>query len=158
MNQQLKELLESKKTKVTLAVLLALFVILLAFNAGMAVGFRKARFSYEYGDNYHKNFAGPSRGFGDDMRGDSFLNSHGSFGEITEIASTTLVIKAGSEPEKVIAISSSTEIRRFRDRITLPELETGDKVVVVGEPNDSGQIEAKLIRVIPSPSTNSLTH
>ena len=44
-----------------------LIVILLVFKVGTLIGFRKANFSYKWGENYHQNFAGPEewifRGF-----------------------------------------------------------------------------------------------
>ncbi len=51
--------------------------------------------------------------------------------------------------EKTIYISSRTIIRESRKVITSKILKVDDLVVAIGKPTDKGQIEAKLIRVIP---------
>ena len=63
--------------------LLALIVFLLVFGAGMFVGEKKARFSYRWGENYQRNFAGPRGGFfGNFGREEGLINAHGAFGQI----------------------------------------------------------------------------
>jgi hypothetical protein len=51
---------------------------------------------------------------------------------------------------------SDTEIRRFKDVIQLNDLKVNEPIVVIGEPNDSGQIIAKFIRMMPFPSSTRL--
>jgi hypothetical protein len=51
--------------------------------------------------------------------------------------------------EKIIVLQDSTDIRRFRDVIKSSDLKVDDNIVVIGEPNAKGQIEAKLVRVMP---------
>ena len=131
---------------------LALIIIVLVFGIGIRVGLEKARFSYGWAENYHKNFGGPRMGFMDDWRqfpaGD-FIEGHGSFGEIIKINNDNLVIKGGDNAEKVILLKGDTIIERFRETLKPGDLKVGDFIVVIGSPNDSGQIEAKLIRVLP---------
>jgi len=129
---------------------LAGFVILvLVFGAGVKVGTLKARYSYRWADNYHKNFAGPRGGFlGDWQRfpaGD-FIGGHGAFGEIIEIKDNGFVIKGRENVEKVIITNQETTITKGRET-TKDGLKVGDRVVIIGSPNEEGQIEAKLIRV-----------
>jgi hypothetical protein len=40
-------------------------------------------------------------------------------------------------------------IERLRETVKISDLKVDDFVVVIGEPNDSGQIEAKFIRLLP---------
>ncbi|TSC53659.1 MAG: hypothetical protein LiPW39_149, partial [Parcubacteria group bacterium LiPW_39] len=49
--------------------------------------------------------------------------------------------------EKIILISEKTTIEKGRETIKKEELKAGDRVVIIGSPNEQGQIEAKLIRV-----------
>jgi hypothetical protein len=49
----------------------------------------------------------------------------------------------------VIVIGSDTIIAQMRSQATSTDIKVGDNVVVVGEPNDQGQIIAKLIRLMP---------
>jgi len=126
-------------------------VIVLIFSAGMFVGGTKARFSYRWAESYHKNFAGPRAGFFVDWRtlpppGD-FIEGHGTFGEIIKINDSDLIVKGQGDVEKVILITKDTTIERGRDTLKKDELKVGDSIVIIGSPNEEGQIEAKLIRV-----------
>lgn len=132
-------------------------ILLFVFWAGMFVASKKADFSFKWGENYHRNFAGPQEGFFSDFMGKDFMDAHGIFGQIIKIDPSTssgqavLVIKDKDNTEKVVLIKDDTTIRRFRDNLKLSDLKVGDYIVVIGDPNDAGQIEAKLIRIIPPP-------
>ena len=142
---------QSKTFKTTLIVIGALIVLLLVFKAGEFVGYRKARFSYKWGENYNRNFAGPrggffgnfGRGFGDH----DYINAHGTFGSIIKIDSSTFVVKGNDNVEKTILISDKTTITSRRETIKTSDLKVDDRIAIIGSPNEQGQIEAKLIRV-----------
>jgi hypothetical protein len=129
-------------------------VIVLIFGVGVKVGELKARYSYRWAENYHKNFAGPRGGFLDDLRrfpaGD-FIGSHGIFGEIIEIKNNSFVVKDRGNIEKLVIINDKTTITKGRKNISASNekdgLKVGDYVVIIGSPNEEGQIEAKFIRV-----------
>ena len=131
---------------------LAGFIIgVLIFGAGVKVGTMKAKYSYRWAENYHKNFAGPKSGFFDDFNrgfGDKdFINSHGTFGLIIKIDGSILVIKGKDDIEKTVLVSDKTEIINRRETVKASELKVDDQVVIIGSPNEQGQIEAKLIRL-----------
>ncbi len=144
-----------------------LIVLFFAFRLGMVVGYRQAYFSYRWGENYHRNFGGPRGGFFEGFFSDrkDFIESHGTFGQIVKIDFTvstssaqtsstpaaTLVVKGGNDVEKIILVKDDAVITRFRQEAKLADLKVGDYIVVIGRPNDSGQIEAKLIRIMPPP-------
>ncbi|MBN1325636.1 hypothetical protein JW977_01475 [Candidatus Falkowbacteria bacterium] len=132
-----------------------LIILLLVFNIGMNVGFRKAGFSHNWGDNYHRNFAGPRQGFVGDFRNDDFIQSHGVFGQILKIEGKSLIINSIDNSEKVVNLNNDTIIRHFKDAVELSELKVEDYLVIIGEPNETGQIEAKLIRILPPPPQNN---
>jgi hypothetical protein len=150
---EINKIFQSKKLKITLLALGALIILLAVFGLGMKVGFKKAEFSFRWAENYHQNFAGPRGGFFGDFRrdfeGKDFIEAHGVFGSIIKIDGSTLVIKGVNNVEKTVLIKNDTTIERFRETINPSDLKVDDNVVVIGEPNDSGQIEAKLIRVMP---------
>lgn len=126
-------------------------VVILIFGAGMFVGGMKAKFSYRWAENYHRNFAGPREGFFSKLREfptRDFISGHGSFGEVIEIKDKEFVIKSRENIEKVIVIKDDTIITKGRKRIK-DGLAVGDNVVIIGSPNDEGKIEAKMIRIIP---------
>ena len=140
--------------------LAGLAIVILIFCIGMFVGEKKAGFSYRWAESYHQNFGGPRGGFLGDWQklplspGD-FTAVHGLFGQIIQVpvadqnGQTILVIKGGDGVEKVVLVNDNTLIKRIRDTVKPADLKVDDYIVVIGEPNDSGQIEAKFIRLMP---------
>lgn len=130
---------------------LAGFVVLvLVFGAGIKVGTIKAKYSYRWAENYHKNFAGPRGGFLSDWRNSprgEFINAHGIFGSIIKIDGDTIIMKGKDDVERTIFVSEKTIIQRGRETDILSDLKIDDRVVIIGSPNEQGQIEAKLMRV-----------
>lgn len=129
--------------------ILAFMLLLAAFKAGMMVGIRKADFSCKWSDNYHKNFGGPQEGFLKGFDDKNFMEANGVFGQIIKIDGSTIVIKGRDNTEKSILTDDSTVIRRLKDTIKISDLKNDEYIVVIGEPNDSGQIIANFIRVMP---------
>ena len=133
-------------------------VLILVFGAGVKVGTLKARYSYRWAENYHKNFAGPRGGFlGDWQRfpaGD-FISGHGAFGEIIVMKDNGFVIKSRENVEKVIITAEDTTITKGQETIK-DGLKVGDRVVIIGSPDEQGQIEAKLIRLFNGEDLNKV--
>ncbi len=125
-------------------------VLVLVFGAGVKVGTMKAMYSYRWAENYHKNFGGPRGGFLGDLRsfpqGD-FINGHGVFGSIIKIDGNTIIAKDKDDVEKTILVSDSTIIQKGREKVKLSDLKVDEDIVIIGSPNEEGQVEAKLIRV-----------
>lgn len=148
---------QSKLFRGVLVGIAVLIILLLVLGVGMFVGFKKATFSFRWGENYHWNFAGPRGGFlgdflGRDFMGKDFVGAHGVFGQIMEIDGRELIVRGRDNVEKLVLVKDDIVIQRFREAMKLNELKVDDYIVVIGEPNDSGQIEAKFIRVMPLPS------
>ncbi len=126
-------------------------VVVLIFSAGMFVGGMKVKFSYQWAEGYHKNFAGPRGGFFGDWQkmpplpGD-FIEGHGAFGEIIELKDNGFVIKGRGDMEKIVITTQDTVIKKGMETVK-DGLKVGDCVVIIGSPNEEGQIEAKLIRI-----------
>lgn len=130
---------------------LLIFIILtVVFQAGISVGFRKAQFVKNWGNHYEDNFGPrPPRGVFDKM-GIKSPNGHGTIGEIVKIELPNIIVLDRDTTEKIIITNDDTKIISMRDAIQPADLKAGDHIVVIGTPNDDGQIVAKLIRVIPS--------
>jgi hypothetical protein len=150
------DFIKSKKIAVLIAFLFSFALLVGTFSVGIAVGYRKARFSYAWGENYHRNFGGPRGGFlrnlSQDFMGKDFIGAHGTFGQIIKVKDSELAVRGKDGVEQIVKISGDTEIRRFKDVIQPNDLKIDEPIVVIGEPNDSGQIMAKFIRVMPFPS------
>jgi len=159
-NKNMNENKQKDALKWIIIGLASFVIVILIFNAGMFVGGMKARFSYKWAESYHENFAGPRGGFLGDWRkslpfpGD-FIEGHGTFGEIIKINDTEFVVRGQDNVEKLIIIKEDTIIEKGRTIIKKEELEVGNQIVVIGSPNEQGQIEAKLIRVFDN-LTNGL--
>lgn len=126
-----------------------LFVILI-FQLGVVVGYKKASFSYRLGEEYHRSFNGPRSGMMPrDLGPQPFFEAHGAIGKIINLDLPVLVVQSPDGSEKLVQITSSTIIRQFRDSLNISDLKLDDMVVVVGAPNEEGRVEAKLIRIMP---------
>jgi len=131
------------KSKTVRGIIIGLGIAILVlgiFKLGQVSGYHKARFSQRFGDNFNRNFVDPrGEGFFKDFSDREDLpGGHGAVGKIVSIALP-------------LVLSDSTEILKYRDDITTTDLKVGDFIVVLGTPNDDGQVEAKLIRTIPPP-------
>ncbi len=131
-------------------------VIAGAFGAGVMVGYHKARFSYAWGENYNRMFAGPRDGFMQgmmrDIDGRDFIDAHGVFGQIIKVEEHSLVLSGRDGLERIVTITPDTAIRLFRDSVPLANIHVNDTVVVVGTPDIDGHIQAQLIRLMPTPT------
>ena len=149
---ELEQAVKSKKIKLGAALLIGALILIIVFAAGVFVGLEKAKFSYRWGENYFRNFAGgPRGGPGQFFPDRNYFNPHGSDGQIIKIEATTVIIKDETGTEKNIIVAADTAIRKDRIDLKLDDLKINDNIVVIGSPDDKGQIQAKLIRVIPSP-------
>lgn len=145
-----KNLDKSNWFRILMIVIVCLAFGLLIFQAGMWVGYKKADFSYRFGDNFHRTFNGQGpQPF--QMLERDFFGSHGAVGKIVSKGDSTFIISGPDNTERVILISSTTEIRKMREVATPSDLKVNDSTVIFGEPNSEGAIQAKLIRIVPPP-------
>lgn len=147
---------KSKLFKTITYTLGGLFIVFIIFQAGMIAGFKKVSFGRDWGNNYTENFGSPHRSFR--MMGQDFgdfgnmPNAHGAMGRIIKVDLPTIVVfDIKDQTEKSIVVDDKTEIRRMRDIVPSDQLIIDENIIVIGDPNSSGQIEAKLIRFIPAP-------
>ena len=156
----------SKKIKIAILVVGFFFVAFVSFAGGVAVGLKKARFSYKFGENYERNFIGSSPGPMGMMRdhgpwemmrgfeGRGFRNAHGIAGTIISVADNKIILKDRGGQENTISVTDKTLIKRGWDTINLNDLKNDDQIVVMGKPGDDGTINADLIRVFDNSNNN----
>jgi len=134
----------------------ALFLlVMLIFCVGIFVGAERANFSFAWAADYHRNFGGPESGFIGQMLSQNYIGANGVFGQIIKSDSTVpgqtaLTIRGADSVERIILADKETTIMLQRKNIEISELENGENVVVIGEPNNQGQILAELIRIMPN--------
>ncbi|MFZ2975359.1 MAG: hypothetical protein WA055_01870 [Candidatus Moraniibacteriota bacterium] len=165
----MENLKKSNALKITLIVIGEILILFLVFSSGVAVGLRKAHFSYKFGENYERNFMGPHianenrpdflpqppRGFMNNFEGKDFRNAHGIAGKIISISENSIIVVDRDNKENTILITDKTFIKSRRDDLKVSDLKTGDEIVVMGNPDINGVINASLIRIFnPNDITN----
>ena len=146
----------SKGFRLVAMAIVILVVLLAVFQAGRFVGFRQAIFSGHLGDNYYRAFEDSGRGMMGNPGPHSFWsddlpNGHGAAGKIIKINLPNIVVLGPDNIEKVIKVDDKTLVRRFRNTVKASDLSVGDFIVVIGTADESSEIAAKLIRLLPPP-------
>lgn len=154
LKNRIKNILESKYFKGFIYGLGIFLVLSFVFQAGMMAGYKRASFGQNFGNNYEKNFRGqkPDKRIMGDMVRNDLPNAHGAIGKIIRIDDSSFIVMDNKDKtEKVVIVDNKTEIRKVRSVGTVNDLKIDDYVVVIGSPNNLGQIVSKLIRIIPFP-------
>jgi len=148
----MKEIFKPAHYNKLLIVLATIVVLVFVFTFGVFVGHEKGRFSRDWGEHYYGNIMGPGGrvGFGMMDFDRPAFNAHSGLGQIIKIDDNNLIIKDQSNIEKTILVTDKTAIIRDRQNIGIADLKVDDQIIVIGRPNDQGQIEPTLIRVLPN--------
>jgi hypothetical protein len=157
LNFDFKKLKQEVTTKNIVVAIGVIVVAILIFQAGMFVGYRKAAFSFHFDENYYHEFDSQSNGMMNGFPQGNFLGASGAVGKIIKITPPTFVVAGPDNLEKVVLMSDDTIIRQFRNTLSQSDLKVDDYVVVIGSPNDQGQIDAKLVRLLPTPPASPTT-
>lgn len=174
-NEKTKNCLWENKSGVFKIVAMAigvLLVIAIIFGFGVAVGLHKARFSENFGRNYEHNFMG-SRfneksgrggmmggrsgfmgGMMNQFEGKDLRNGHGLAGVIISIADNNIIVKDRDNKENTITVNDNTMIKSQRDDLKISDLKVNDQIVIMGNPGDTGVVNASLIRVFANNQKN----
>ncbi len=152
----IKKFLQSRGFTRILYALGILLIVLVIFQAGMFTGYRRAMFLAQMDSNYRRDLHDPRSLFAPFMHGPDEANSHGAVGEIVSVNLPLVMVKGGSTAEEIVMINPGTTIRRFHDTATTSDLRAGEQVVVVGNPDSDGRIQAQFVRILPNlPVTGS---
>ena len=143
-------------TNIWIAIIGSILLAILIFGAGIAVGRHEGRFGNNWENNYRHMMGGSRSPFALQKNGEGLI-PHGAFGEIVAVNLPTIVVKGQAEAEKNILVSSSTAIRAMHTLGSTADLKVGTTIVVIGDPNDEGQISARLIRILPLTMTATST-
>lgn len=131
-----------------------------SFAFGFSVGLHKARFSYRFGENYERNFMKADREEMKDrvmkkMDGKLFRSGHGVAGQILSIAEGSIIVSGPEGQENSVIVSDTTVIMKGGEKVSLADLSTSERIVVLGKPTDNGSIQADLIRVFDAKENRS---
>ncbi len=145
-----EKITSSRKVRFAAGTIGALILALLVFRAGVVVGSHRGQFrgdlSREHGFRspfFLGNFEMP-HGF--------LQDGHGAVGSITAITLPTFLIETRDGANQTILISTSTLIRDMHAPDATTTLSVGDRIIVLGDPDNQGRINARIINVFPSAS------
>ncbi len=151
-----KEFFQSKYVSRMLYSIGVIVIIITIFQAGVLTGYRKAIFAGQMGETYFKTFGEYNRNTPNGMMGmmqigrdNFFSNSHGAVGKVIKIDLPNILIEGPDNIEKTIIVGKDTMIRKFKSTASTSDLTPDTNIIVIGEPTDSGVINAKLIRFVP---------
>jgi len=81
---------------------------------------------------------------------------HGVRGVVDEIDNGVIMVTTHRDTQVRIIVTAKTMLQRGRERITLDDVHSGDRIAVIGEPRGEDEIEAKVVWVIPEESRNEI--
>ena len=146
--------LESKRVRAVLWILGGLIVLFVVFGLGITVGYDRAGFAAGFDNNYYRIFYGASPDGPVGLMAPPMPAAiHGVVGTVIDIGTSTISVKDQQNNERSVAVSSETAIRDADNDVTIGGVAVGDQIAVIGEPNDTGQIGARFIRILSTPSS-----
>jgi hypothetical protein len=152
----MKDFLKAPKTKTLLYTLCGILAILVVFGVGVIVGYRRAEFAERWSENYYPNFLGVTAGGGPLGMLFGPFDTHGVVGRVVMVGTTTIAVEDRDGDEQSVVVGTNTPIRKMNGMISIIAIQDGDYVTVIGQPNDTGQVEANFIRVFsPAPPATS---
>jgi len=135
-----------------IAAVLGFVLVVAVFGFGVWVGQQRANFSFQWAQNYHRNFGGPVlMGPLNNFPDQDFISGHGTFGPVLQIDGSTIIIEDQNNKEETVETSQDTIVMNGVVPTDVSHIQTGDQIVVIGEPSAQGTIDAKFIRILPAP-------
>ena len=148
----MKEFLSSKKYTPFIKILGLLLAVLVIFWAGMIVGYHKAQFSAHMGDRYYNAFGKHPHSPLNMMGGvdaDDLVSGHGAVGKIISVNLPNVIVSDNNGVEKNVIIDNETSLKSGRESVASTSLTVNKFIVVIGAPDETGRITAKLVRIMP---------
>ena len=147
--------LTKKYMKKGLYILGTLFVLCVTLQFGIFIGYHKASFARDWGDGYKRNFGMERPESFKGMMGNRLPTAYGASGKVLSINLPTFIVEDVNGTEKTIYVSTSTLIKSAMQDTPASTIAVDATVMVIGEPTTNGQIEAKLIRIMPAGALNA---
>ncbi len=153
----LSKIHESKAVRRIVIGLGSLVLVIIVFQAGEFVGYRKAEYANKFGDSFQRNFIGVRRSSSNVLFTD-MPGGHGAIGKVVSVSLPTFVVEGPDNIEKIVMIDDDTVFRSFRNEASTTDIAPDQYVVVLGNPDDDGKIDAKLVRLVPPPQGVSTSY
>jgi hypothetical protein len=85
---------------------------------------------------------------GQGQKGMQKNKKRGLLGDVIKTEADKITIKGADGQEKAVITNDQTKIKKQGSDIKITDIKTGDRIMVVGKPNDQGVITAKMIKVM----------
>ena len=151
----MKNYLQTNTVSKMILALAIILVILLIFQAGVAVGYRRGAFSSNWSSAYGRGLDDPRSIFAPFVHDSDDINPHGAVGDIVSVRLPGMMIKGPNSAEQVVTISPTTTVRFIHSVASTSDLTPGSQVIVIGEPQGNGSIDATFIRIMPASPVNN---
>lgn len=142
--------LQSRALARTIKILGFVLIALIIFQIGVAVGFHRGSFMYDWNMAITRGLDDPRSIIAPFLHAPPDSNAPGTAGQIISIDLPVILVKGVDNSEQAVYIGSSTAIRIFRESIASSGLKIGDQIITIGERDSSGMIHASLVRIIPN--------
>jgi len=143
--EKIKIFFVSRTVRVVAGVVGVLFLAALIFHAGVVYGSHRNPFGRH---DAGRGFRPPFFPGGFELPHGFISNAHGAVGTVTTLALPTITMQTREGTSQTILVGTSTITRGGT------ALSVGDEVLVLGEPDSQGRIDATLIRVLSATSTH----
>lgn len=140
MIERIRSFFASKWLRYSLIALSGLIAVAVVFGAGFAAGRWSASPFEVFG-----LFTRTPREF-------TIRSGHGAIGTIQSIEGQRITIQSRDGKLATIIVVNDTRFDKDFKQISFTDLKLNDTIVVIGSPNDSGEINARLIGLV-NPST-----
>ena len=153
--EEVKSLLESKKTERLMTVILIIACVIIVFHTGEEFGYKKEQLMDNVSNGYYKTLGpgdvrrtGPFGYLFDDQTG-----THGVSGKVISVTADKILVEDNEGIEKTVLVDSNTTIKKQRATISESDIKPDDFMIVIGSPTTDGQVDAKIIRILPPPGS-----
>lgn len=146
---------QNNKFQKIILILAIIIVILGIFQLGFQFGYRHGSFSRQWDERTFNQFGQGRTSFSPYMMMGGMPNPHGAFGQIISNQLPKLIVQDGDRDESIIILDKNTAIRKQRSIGSTSDLTVGAEIVTFGDPNDNGEIKARLIRIMPANTSTS---
>lgn len=141
--------MKEKNNKKILMIATSLFVVALAFGSGFLIGKKIASVKKNIGQ--FANMRGNGQQFGNIQKqgqGQQIRGFRPINGEIISADEKSVTVKLADGSSKIILLSDKTEVNKAETG-SVKDLKTGEKVMIVGQDNTDGSVNATSIQLNP---------
>jgi hypothetical protein len=144
----MQNFIQSKFLHGVLIGIAGLVAVLAIFALGMGVGAARASRFSRWCEANERQFSQP--GPMGHMGVPAFpADAHGVFGDVLSTSGTSMTVEGQDGIEHEVLFTSSTRVRSGQVDATTTDIRSNAHVGVLGDPDDQGGIEARLIRIFP---------